>query len=67
MRQTSSQWERIEIQSEANANKMIEALLDYLVGQGDMSVSSAKNIVEEGMKQKSTSQIFFELFLFRPS
>jgi len=51
MRQTSSQWERKVVQSEANANKMIDALLDYLVGQGDMSVSSAKNIVEEGMKQ----------------
>jgi polyhydroxyalkanoate synthesis regulator phasin len=51
MRQTSSQWERKVVQSEANAKKMIDALLDYLVGQGDMSVSSAKNIVEEGMKQ----------------
>jgi hypothetical protein len=40
----------IEVPPDADANKMIKALLNYLVNQKGMEESTAKDIVKEGMK-----------------
>jgi hypothetical protein len=42
--------DQINIPFDANPNKMIQALLNYMVGEGQMSESTANNIVDEGKR-----------------
>ena len=42
---------QINIPADANANKMIQALLNYMIAEGQMSESTANNIVDEGKRQ----------------
>jgi len=42
---------QINIPADANANRMIQALLNYMIAEGQMSESTANNIVDEGKRQ----------------